>query len=111
MKHVNSRVAAGGSVVGITGILTNFNAYQRWAKTAHEHAQYVAATFHMVDMLSEYSEHTKRKDFQPAKVQKSVAKVCEAIKGFTDPYAVEDKEKLYCISSSAAASSRLKQMF
>ena len=38
MKHAKSRGRAGGSGVGITGILTSCDAYQRWAQTAHEHA-------------------------------------------------------------------------
>ena len=35
MKHAKSHVGAWGSDVGISGILTNYDAYQRWVKTTH----------------------------------------------------------------------------
>ena len=53
MKHVKSRGGSGGCGAGLTGILTNFNAYQRWVKTTHERAQYVDVTYAKADMQSE----------------------------------------------------------
>ena len=36
--------------MGFMGILTKFNAYQRWVKTAHEKAQYADVTYSKADM-------------------------------------------------------------
>ena len=45
MKLAKSHGGSGGCGAGLTGILTNFNAYQRWVKTTHERAQYVDVTY------------------------------------------------------------------
>ena len=42
MKQAKFHSGLGGCGAGLTGILTNFSAYQRWVKITHERAQYVA---------------------------------------------------------------------
>ena len=63
MKHAKSHGGAGGVGVGLSGIMTNYQAYQRWIKNTHERSQFVDATFAMADMFSETeSQGTKHKD-------------------------------------------------
>ena len=111
MKHAKSRGGAGGAGVGLSGILTNYDAYQRWAKTAHERAKYVSATLNMADMLAE-GEGSKHKDVRPAEIQNSekcVQRVIAAIDSFSDPFDNEEKDALYSLSSGAQASSSIEK--
>ena len=53
-------------------------------------------------LLSESPEDTKHKDLCQSEIQKSeksVLATCESINTFVNPFAVEDKNRLYCISS------------
>ena len=50
MKHDKSHGGTREGGTRLMGILTNFNAYQRWVKTAHETAQYVDVTYSKADM-------------------------------------------------------------
>ena len=91
---------------GLMGILTNFNAYQRWVKTTHERAQYLDVTYLKPDMQSETCERCQHKDLRHAEIQESekhCKKVMLAIQSFLNPFDVPDKGKLYCISSGAPA--------
>ena len=106
MKHAKSHGGSGGCGAGLTGILTNFNAYQRWVKTTHERAQYVDVTYAKADMQSESQGGRQHKDLRRAEVQKSekrVEKTMAAIQSFMNPFNVPDEDKLYCISSGVPA--------
>ena len=52
MRHAKSRGGPGTSGTGISGIATNFNAYQRWVRSCHERSKYAEATLNMADMLT-----------------------------------------------------------
>ena len=56
---------------GLTGILTNFSAYQRWVKPTHERAQYVDVTYATADMKSDLQGGTKHKNLRKAEIKKS----------------------------------------
>lgn len=104
MKHAKSHGGAGGSGAGITGISSNYEAYQRWVRTTHERSKYVEATLNMADMLTDTDSSTRHRDLRPAEIQKSEQEVCEtqeAIKGFINPFTIDEKDNLYCISSGA----------
>ncbi|KAL5013682.1 hypothetical protein ScPMuIL_007952 [Solemya velum] len=104
MKHAKSHSGAGGIGAGVTGISSNYHAYQRWVQTTRERSKYVQATFNMADMLTESDSSTRHRDLRPAEIQKSEQEVCEtqeAIKGFINPFTIDDKGHLYCISSGA----------
>ena len=106
MKHAKSHGGSGGCGAGLTGILTNVKAYQRWVKTTHERAQYVDVTYAKADMHSESQGGRKHKDLRRAEVQKSekrVGKAMETIHGFLNPFDTSDHDKLYCISSGVPA--------
>ena len=51
--------------------MTDYKAYQRWVKTAHERAQFVEVMLSTADMLSE---------------------------SFMNPFDVPEETKLYCLS-------------
>ena len=58
----------------------------------------------MADMLTDSEFSTWHRDLRPAEIQKSDRLVCEtqeAIFGFTNPFAIADKDNLYSISSGA----------
>ena len=52
MKHTKSHGGAGGCGTGLTGLVSNYNSYQRWVRTTHERAQFVDVTLSMADMLT-----------------------------------------------------------
>ena len=100
MKYAKSHGGAGGCGAGLTGLVNNYDAYQKWVRTTHERAHFVEATFSMVDMLSESNGNRKHKDLRPTEVTKSerrVQRTIDAISGFMNPFDVPDKEKLYSI--------------
>ena len=103
MRHAKSR-SGSGSGSGITGIAGNYDAYQRWVRTTHEGSKYVELTLFMADMLTDTESGTWHRDLRPAEIQKSEERVSEtidAIMGFMDPFCIDDKEHLYCVSSGA----------
>ena len=60
----------------------------------------------MADMLTESNGSRKHKDMRPTEVKKSERKVqqtMEAVNSFINPFDVPDKDKLYSLSSGAAA--------
>ncbi len=106
MKHAKSHGGAGGCGAGLTGLVNNYNSYQRWVRTTHERAQFVDATFSLADMLSESVGDRKHKDLRPAEVnkgEKKVRRAIEAVNSFINPFDVPIKNKLYSLSSGAAA--------
>ena len=41
MRHAKSRVGPGSRGAGVSGLRQNYEAYRRWARTAHERSKYV----------------------------------------------------------------------
>ena len=71
----------GGFGAGLTGILNNFDAYQRWVATTHESAQYVGVTYAKADMQCENYSAEQCKDLRKSEVKKTkkcVAKTTDA---------------------------------
>ena len=68
MKHSKSHGGAGGGSAGLSGLLSNYNAYQRWVRAAHERAQFVKGALAMVDMLAENSDVRKHRDLRTAEI-------------------------------------------
>ena len=114
MKHAKSHGGAGGSGAGVSGILSSYGAYQRWARTTHERTRYLEATLSMADMLDADSINLqKHKDCRPSQVgksEKAVKKVVEAFQSMMNPFEVDDESKLYSIASGAAASDEVTKV-
>ena len=53
MHHSQSQGVIGGGAMGISGLASKPDAYQRWIKTAHKRSKYVSATLNMANLLSE----------------------------------------------------------
>ena len=66
------------------GLLTNSETYQRWVRTMHTRSQFVNATINMADMLTGSERSTTHIDLHPS-----------------DPFTVEEKDKLVCLSCGA----------
>ena len=87
---------------GIEGFSRNHSAYYRWCMTRHARASYVQGTLHLADMDDE--ECTSHKDLRYEQISKSeddTGKVMQAISNFINPFEVENKNTLYCLSSGA----------
>jgi hypothetical protein len=66
--------------------------------------------FAMVDMLADDSDAKKHRDLRRTEIERSeanVVKVAAAIVGFINPFEMEQKDKLYCISSGASVTSEI----
>ena len=85
MKHAKSHEGPGSCGAGLTGILTNFNAYQRWVKTTRERAQYVDVTYAIAGMKSDLQGGSKHKDLRKAEIKKSERCVTKAISASSIP--------------------------
>ena len=106
MRHAKSHGGAGGGGIGVSGILSNHDTYQRWVRTTHARSQYVNATLNMADMLTDNQSGNIHRDARPAEILKSekcVKKAQEAVESFINPFMVEDHDKLISLSSGAAA--------
>ena len=101
MRHAKSR---GGSGTGITGILTNQEAYQRWVRTTHARFRFVNSMLNIADM--QQSESHEHRDLRPTEITRSqmnTTKTIEAIRSFLNPFTVDIKDKLLILSSGQAA--------
>ncbi|KAL2089326.1 hypothetical protein ACEWY4_014014 [Coilia grayii] len=68
MRHAKSH---GGTGEGLSGILTNYKAYQRWVRTTHLRSLYVDAALNMADMGNEGSDGNQHRDLRPTEIQRS----------------------------------------
>ena len=94
------------SAGGIIGFSRNISAYYRWCVTRHSRAAYVEATYDMANM-SHSDTSINHKEMRPHNIKNSerdVQKVREAFSNFTNPFTIEDKEELFCLSSGVPAS-------
>ena len=100
MRRVKSPRNVGGT--GVTGLQTNFSAYQRWVRTTHARSQYTSAAFELVGMENE-CHHDQHSDVRPLAIEKGlehVEKVKEAILNFNNPCNM-DKNDLVILPSGA----------
>ncbi len=110
MKH--SKAHGGASGIGLSGIVNNEAAYQRWVLTTHQRSQYVSALFALAGMQLDAS-NIRHKDLYKAEMKRSqeyVNKTMDAFNNFVNPFdSTIDKERLYNISSGAAVSSDIER--
>lgn len=95
---------------GIIGFSRNYAAYYRWCMTRHWRAGYLQATYEIAEMTD--TESTSHKDVRLSEVKKSeedVHRVTEAISNFINPFEIEEKEVLFCLSSGAPAPKEVEE--
>lgn len=83
-----------------------FGAYQKWYRTTSAHAQLYELTFEMCGMIDDPDcpKAGKHRELEPAQIKKyeeTVQRVISAIKGFTNPWKIPDKNRLYSLASGA----------
>ena len=94
---------------GIVGFSRNHSAYYRWCHTRHARASYLQATKEIVNIDS--LEPTSHKEVRSSQILKSEQDMCcimEAINNFINPFTIEDKDMLYCLSSGAPVPSNVE---
>ena len=86
MRHAKSRTGPGSRGAGVSGLLQNYEAYRRWARTAQERSKYVDVMLQIADMTDEGRGNT-----------------LDAFDSFFHPFTIDGDEKLYCIASGKPA--------
>ena len=95
---------------GIIGFSRNYSAYYRWCMTRHSRAGYVQATMELTGMESQgCSTHKDIRTSEILRSETDVRKVVDAITSFINPFDVEDKDVLYCLSSRVPAPPEVEQ--
>lgn len=94
---------------GFSGLYSQFGAYQKWCRTTSARAQFYEKTLEMVDLIGDpdIARSGRHRELEKAEIVKSeqaVLRVIDAVKSFTNPFTIEDKERLYCLASGAPAS-------
>ena len=111
IKHAKSHnQASGGSGAGLFGLEGNYNAYQRWVRSASERSKMVGMTLSMADMVWGTEAGAHHRDLRPSEIKRSEKEVHETIDafhGFSDPFA-DSLQSLYCISSGAPMSEKIE---
>ena len=106
MWHAKSR---GSSGCGITGILTNQEAYQRWVRTTHARSQFIKSMLNLADM--QQSDSHEHRDIRPTEIvrsQRNTAKAIEAVQSFLNPFTVDTEDNLVILPSGQAAADDLE---
>ncbi len=94
---------------GLVGLFSMFGAYQRWCRITSTRAQYFERMLEMCGLIQdpECPKAGKHRELEAAEIKKSenaVQRTLEAIKNFTNPFDINDKDHLYNIASGAPVS-------
>ena len=112
MRNAKSKGGAFAAGTGLTGIASNYQAYQKWVRTTHQRAKYMQMTMDMAGMARGSELNTQHHDLRPAEVtrsEKSVAKALAAVGSFINPFDVPDKERLIILSSGATVPNEIEK--
>lgn len=107
MKNAKSRGGSGSSGAGLNGLQTNYGAYQRWTRSTSEQAKDVQATYKLANMVDQYAG-TQHRDVRSTEIQRrerQVMRTVEAIRNFSNPFTMPDKDIVLCIFRSPGISS------
>ena len=94
------------SAGGFSGIFHMFGAYERWCRTTSARAKYHEKLLEMCGLIDDPDcpRKGKHRELEKAEIEKSekaVINVMAAIRNFTNPFEVPDKNKLYNLASGA----------
>lgn len=86
-----------------------FGAYQRWCRTNSTRAQYFEKMLEMCGLIDDpdYPKAGKHRELERAEIKKfeeAVKRTISAIRNFTNPFSLVDKDHLYSLASGAPAS-------
>lgn len=112
MRNAKSKGGAAAAGAGLTGIASNYPAYQKWVRTTHQRTKYMQVTMDMAGMTKDSELDTQHRDLRPTEVtrsEKSVARTLAAVESFTNPFEVHDKEKLIMLSSGATVPAEIEK--
>lgn len=85
---------------------SQFGAYQRWCRTTSARAQFYEKTLDMVDLIDDpdsprAGRHRELEKAEIRKGEEAVLRVIDAVRSFTNPFTIVDKDRLYCVASGA----------
>lgn len=88
------------------GLFSMFGAYQRWCRTTSTRAQYFEKMLEMCGLIhdTDCPKDGKHRELERAEIKKSeeaVQRTISAIRNFTNPFSLVDKDHLYSIASGA----------
>ena len=101
-QTVNRQAKSKGGIIVFS---RNMPAYNRWCITRHTRAAYLNATLELVDM--DKGDNSTHKEERPSKMQESetaVQHVYSAVNRFINPFDIDEKDSLICLSSGMKAS-------
>ena len=94
---------------GIVCFSRNQSVYYRWGRTRHSRASYLQTAKEIANMDSrESTSHKEVRRSQILKSEQDTCSVIQAISNFTNPFTIEDKDALYCLSSGAPLPSHVQ---
>ena len=98
---------------GFSGLYSQFGAYQRWCRTTSARAQFYEKTLDMVDLVDDPDcpKAGKHRELEKAEIRKSeeaVQRVLTAVRNFTNPFTITDKDSLFCIASGAPVATEVE---
>lgn len=90
-----------------------FGAYQRWCRTTSTRAQYYEKMLEMCGLIDDPDcpKAGKHRELERAEIKKSedaVQRTISAIRNFTNPFSLVDKDHLYSLASGAPVSSEVE---
>lgn len=86
-----------------------FGAYQRWCRTTSTRAQYFEKMLDMCGLIDDPDcpKAGKHRELKRAEIKKSedaVQRTMSAVRNFTNPFTIPDKDHLYSLASGAPVS-------
>lgn len=89
---------------GFTGLYSQFGSHQTWCRTTSARAQFQEKTLEMVDLIDDPDcpKAGRHRDLEKAEIKKSeeaVQRVLAAVKNFTNPFTISDKDRLHYLAS------------
>ena len=93
LRHAKSHGRAGTSEIRALGFFTNYEAYQRWARTTHARSLFLDATLSLADMTdsAENPTHRSTRPFEVKKNEENVQKARDAGVIFSTPLMLMQK--------------------
>ncbi|XP_068202843.1 uncharacterized protein [Palaemon carinicauda] len=94
---------------GFAGLYSQFGAYQRWCRTTSTRAQFHEKTLEMACLLDDpdcprAGRHRELEKAEIKKSEKAVQRVITAVRNFTNPFTIPDKDRLYSLASGSPTS-------